>query len=80
MIGILIGLVIGIFIGCIAARSWRTSFGRTRVEEQLEAMRLFRQRTNEPARAAETRWLDAGGDGALDESSNDSSDTEHVVP
>eukprot|EP00972_Heterocapsa_arctica_P023649 3485190-Heterocapsa_arctica.AAC.1 len=56
MIGILIGLVIGIFIGRIAAHSWRTSFGRARFEEQLEAMRLFRQRANEPARAAETRW------------------------
>eukprot|EP00972_Heterocapsa_arctica_P060912 8984097-Heterocapsa_arctica.AAC.1 len=24
---------------------------------------LFRQRANKPIRAAETRWLDAGGDG-----------------
>eukprot|EP00972_Heterocapsa_arctica_P089808 13247343-Heterocapsa_arctica.AAC.1 len=34
MIGILIGLVIGILIGCVAVHSWRTSFGRARVEKQ----------------------------------------------
>eukprot|EP00972_Heterocapsa_arctica_P012175 1784786-Heterocapsa_arctica.AAC.1 len=40
----------------------------------------FRQRAKEPVRVAETRWLDAGGDGAFDERSSDNSDTEHVVP